>query len=129
MGQGASPAQRSLGNRNKKPKRDFAFTGRIHEHHDAKTYFDEGIRLLELAQKAGVLSRKQPPAKKRRLLGLVLSNCTWMDGRLTAAYRQPFDLLVKNVIALESKKPAHRARTGFSENWLPGPDSNQRPID
>ena len=56
---------------------------------------------------------------KLRLLGFVLSNCTWKDGQLTAAYRQPFDLLAKNVIALENKKPAERARAGISENWLP----------
>ncbi|MGD8207442.1 MAG: DUF3387 domain-containing protein [Thiohalocapsa sp.] len=98
----------------------------IREHQDAnQTYLDEGIRLLELAQKAGALFREQSPAEKRRLLGFVLSNCAWKDGQLTAAYRQPFDLLAKNVIALESKKPAERARTGISENWLPELDSNQ----
>jgi len=65
-----------------------------------------------------VLFRKQSPAEKRRLLGYVLSNCTWKDGQLTAAYRQPLDLLAKNVIALENKKAAERVRTGISENWL-----------
>ena len=49
---------------------------------------------------------------------------TWKDGQLTAAYRQPFDLLVKNVIALEKKKPAEHAQTGYFDNWLPGEDSN-----
>ena len=102
----------------------------IREHQDAnQTYLDEGIRLLELAQKAGRLFRKQSPAEKRRLLGFVLSNCTWKDGQLTAEYRQPFDLLAKNVIALETKKPAERAQTGISDNWLPGTDSNRRPSD
>ena len=38
----------------------------IREHQDAnQTYLDEGIRLLELAQKAGALFRKQCPAEKR----------------------------------------------------------------
>ena len=102
----------------------------IREHQDAnQTYFDEAIRQLELAQKAGTLFRQQSSAEKRRLLGFVLSNCTWKDGRLTAAYRQPFDLLAKNVISLEKKKPAERARTSVSDIWLPGPDSNQGPID
>ncbi len=102
----------------------------IHEHQNAdQTYFDEGIRLLELAQKASALFRKQSPAEKRRLLDFVLSNCTWKGGQLTAAYRQPFDLLAKNVIALESKKPAERAQTGISDNWLPGTGSNRRPSD
>jgi len=75
----------------------------IRDHQDAnQTYFDEGIRLLELAQKVGALFRKQSPSEKRRLLGFVLSNSTWKDGRLTAEYRQPFDLLAKNVIAFEA---------------------------
>jgi hypothetical protein len=52
----------------------------IREHQDAnQNYLDEGIRLLELAQKAGALFRKQAPAEKRRLLGFVLSNCTWKE--------------------------------------------------
>lgn len=102
----------------------------ISEHQDAnQTYLDEGIRLLELAQKAGALFRKQIPAEKRRLLGFVLSNRTWKEGQLTAAYHQPFDLLTKNVIVLESKEPAERAQTGISDNWLPGEDSNLRPSD
>jgi site-specific DNA recombinase len=68
----------------------------IRGHEDAnQTYLDEGIRLLELAQKAGSLFRKQSAAEKRRLVGFVLSNCTWKHGRLTAEYRQPFDLLGK----------------------------------
>ena len=99
----------------------------IREHQDAnQTYLDEYTRLLELAQKTGALFRKQSPAEKRRLLGFVLSNCTWKDGRLTAAYRQPFELLAKNVVALEGRRPAQEARAGVSDNRLPGVDSNQR---
>ena len=102
----------------------------IRGHQDAnQTYLDEGIRLLELAQKAGSLFRQQSSAEKRRLLGFVLSNCTWKDGKLTAEYRQPFDLLAKNVIALETKKPAERTQTGISDIWLPGTGSNCRPSD
>ncbi len=98
----------------------------IRGHQDAnQTYLNEGIRLLELAQKAGRLFRQQSAAEKRRLLGFVLSNCTWKDGQLTAAYRQPFDLLAKNVIVLETKKPAERTQTGNFDNWLPELDSNQ----
>ena len=92
----------------------------IHEHQDAnQTYFDEGICLLELAQKAGNLFRQQSPTEKRRLLSFVLSNCTWKDGRLTAAYRQPFDLLAENVIALETKKRTEGTQSRISDNWLP----------
>jgi site-specific DNA recombinase len=100
------------------------------EHQDAnQTDFDEGIRLLELAQKAGKLFRQRSSAEKRRLLGFVLSNCAWRDGRLTAAYRQPFDLLAKNVVRLETKMPAEHAPIGISDNWLRLLGSNQRPAD
>lgn len=99
------------------------------EHQDAnQTFLDEGIRLLEFAQKAGALFRKRPPDENRRLFGFVLSNCTWKDSQLTAAYRQPFDLLAKTVVALK-KKPAERAQTGFFDIWLPGTGSNRRPSD
>jgi site-specific DNA recombinase len=91
----------------------------IREHQDAnQNYFDEGIRLLELAQKAGKPFRKRSPTEKRRLLGFVLSNCSWKDDQLTAGYRQPFDLLAKNVIAPEQGTPSERARAGVSDNWL-----------
>ncbi|EAR22155.1 recombinase family protein [Nitrococcus mobilis] len=97
----------------------------IREHQDAnQTYLDEGIRLLELAQKAGRLFRQQSSAEKRRLLGFVLSNCIWKDDQLTAVYRQPFYLLAKNVIELEGKKPTGRARDGVFDNWRPSEDSN-----
>ena len=46
-----------------------------------------------------------------------------------AAYRQPFDLLAKNVIALEMKKQAEYTQTGYFDNWLPGVDSNHGPND
>ena len=48
---------------------------------------------------------------------------------VTAAYRQAVDLLAKNGIDLERKKPAEFTQTGFFDIWLPGPGSNQGPID
>ena len=102
----------------------------IQDHQDAnQTYIEEGVRLLELAQKAGTMFRKQSSAEKHRLLGFVLSNCSWKDGKLAAKYRQPFDLLAENANTLRTKKPAERTQTGISANWLPELGSNQRPTD
>ncbi len=102
----------------------------IREHQGAnQSYLDEGIQLLELAQKTGQLFRKQPSAEKRRLLGFVLSNCTWKDGKLTAEYRQPFDFLAKNVISLEEKRRDKGAKSPISEKWLPDLGSNQGQTD
>ena len=39
----------------------------------------DGVRVLELANKAYFLYLKQPPAEKAKLLKLVLSNCSVDD--------------------------------------------------
>ena len=62
-----------------------------------QSYIEDGVRLPELARKAHVLFEKQPPVEKRKLLGFVLSNCTWKEGELTAKYRKPFDVLALTV--------------------------------
>jgi hypothetical protein len=49
-----------------------------------QTYVEEGIRLLELAQKAHRLFENQPANEKRKLLDFVVSNCSWRGGELTA---------------------------------------------
>ncbi|MBS01690.1 MAG: hypothetical protein CMQ24_03170 [Gammaproteobacteria bacterium] len=102
----------------------------IARHQNAnQTYFDEGVQLLELAQKAGEMFRTQPSNQKRRLLGFVLSNCTWEGGELTATYRQPFDLLAKNVLEFSQRKRSGEPETAISEIWLPDLGSNQGPND
>jgi site-specific DNA recombinase len=100
----------------------------IERHRNAdKSYLEEGIALLDLAQNAQRLFAKQEPREKRRLLNFLLSNCTWEDGEVVATFRQPFDLLAKTVLADANKKAAGMVSNSLSENWLPGPDSNQRP--
>jgi hypothetical protein len=102
----------------------------IREHQDAnQTYLEEGIKLLELAQKAGEMFRNQSPVEKRRLLDFVLSNSVWMDGMLTATYRHPSDLLAKNVISPPDKNRRDKPGTGNTEKWSRLPGSNQRPAD
>ena len=91
------------------------------------SYLEEGIGLLELARNAHRLFDKQEPMEKRRLLNFVVSNSTWMNGELTADFRQPFDMLAETT-ALVSQNS--RKGVGFlppPPEWLPGPDSNQRP--
>ena len=100
----------------------------IARHLDAdKSYLTEGIALLDLARNAQRLFAKQEPREKRRLLKFLLSNCTWKDGDLTATFRQPFDLLAENVVDRRIDDAQSAKPTSVFENWLPGPDSNQRP--
>jgi hypothetical protein len=46
---------------------------------------------------------------------------------LTFTFRQPFDLVAETALADVKKKAADDVADGFSQVWLPGPDSNQRP--
>ena len=67
-------------------------------------------RILELAQKAEFLYKSQDRTEQRRLLEIVLSNCTFDRGSLSPTYNSPFDLLV---------------RGNKSGNWRRGWDSNR----
>src|SRR5712692_3987008 len=72
----------------------------------------EGVKILELANKAYFLYLKQPPAEKAKLLRIVLSNCGVDAANLYPTYRKPFDLIFM------------RAK---NEEWRARRDSNSRP--
>jgi site-specific DNA recombinase len=56
--------------------------GKIEKHQNANSsYSEEGIQLLELAQKAASLYEKQEMKEKRRILDVLFSNCLWKDWR------------------------------------------------
>jgi site-specific DNA recombinase len=97
----------------------------IEEHQAAnQTYLEEGVRLLELAQRAHRLFQEQEPREKRRLLNFLLSNCSWKGGKLTAVFRQPFDILADANVAHREWDGQDASTTPAFENWLPGLDSN-----
>ncbi len=76
----------------------------------AKTnYPASGVILLELAQCAHELYVSQSPHEQRRLLNVVVSNCTLKDGTVEYSLRKPFDLL---------------ADISESQNWRRARDSN-----
>ena len=64
------------------------------EQHEQANQSDlqEGVAILELANRAAELFEKQSAGEKRRLLDFVLSNSTWGNGELTFEFRQRFDL-------------------------------------
>jgi len=93
----------------------------IRRHQQAdQSYLDGGVRLVELAQNARRLFERQQPREKRRLLNLVLSNCSWEDGEITAAFRRPFDMLAKAARAAARVEAAEGAEKAKSEIWLRG---------
>ena len=57
----------------------------------------DGIRILELANKAYFLYLKQTPAEKAKLLRIVLSNCSVDAVNVYPTYRKPFDLIFQRV--------------------------------
>jgi site-specific DNA recombinase len=98
----------------------------IERHQEAEqSYMNEGVQLLELAQNAEALFERQPAREKRRLLNFVLSNCTWDDGEVIAAFRQPFDLLTQTTAAAARQEAVGHGISTKSEIWLGDLDSNQ----
>jgi len=70
----------------------------INKHKDANTnYFEKGIKILELTQKAYSTYLEQNNTGKRNLLNILLSNCTLNDGNLYPIYRKPFSLIAKGL--------------------------------
>ena len=98
----------------------------IERHQNAnRSYLEEGIQLLDLAQSARRLFDRQEAREKRRLLDFVVSNCSWKGGELAVGLRQPFDILAEAKTANAVADGALSADPGKSEIWLGDLDSNQ----
>ena len=85
--------------------------GKIDAHKTSNfNYYDEGVRIIELANSAYTRFKSQPAEEKRKILKLVLSNCYLEDKKLRPEYKKPFDIIFKN---------------RNCPSWLPDLDSNQ----
>ncbi len=73
----------------------------------------DGLRILEVANKAYFLYLKQDPTEKAKLLRMVLSNCLLDSASVYPTYRKPFDLILG------------AAKT---REWYARGDSNTRPL-
>ncbi len=73
----------------------------------------DGVRILELANKAYFLYVRQNHAERAKLLKIVLSNCLVDSASLYPTYRKPFDLIFGR-----AKK----------QEWYAWQDSNLRPV-
>ena len=89
-----------------------------HEHAN-QSYMEEGVAILELAQRAAELFEKQEPREKRRLLNFVLSNSTWDGETLEPEFRQPFDMIALEATACAEEKAAGVASSDLHQNRLP----------
>ncbi len=94
-------------------------TEQIAQHEDANhDYFEDGVRLLELSNKAYFLFKKQNPREKRKLLNFMCSNSTWKDRTLTATFRQPFDTLAVTNTVWQKQKVAGACSGDLRPIWL-----------
>ena len=90
----------------------------VHEQAN-QSYIEDGIQLVELADKAYDLYTAQPPDEQRRLLTCVLSGATWANGCLTPVYRPPFDLIVHSNHEYASKHNDSGESPDKKHIWLP----------
>jgi len=91
----------------------------IERHQGAdQSYLEEGVRLIELAQNAQRLFKKQDSREKRRLLNFLVSNSSWRDGELTVTLRQPFDLIAETTAIETRRKAAGDVSNDLSTIWL-----------
>jgi site-specific DNA recombinase len=96
----------------------------IERHESAEqSYMDEGVQILELASNARKLFERQEPREKRRLLNFLLSNCSWENGEVVAAFREPFDLLAQTTAIATRAAAGSDPNSAKSEIWL----GNYRP--
>lgn len=61
----------------------------------SRAFYDEGLRLIELAQRLYEVWLAQDSAKKREILDCLLLNCVWDGVSLAPEWRRPFDLLAE----------------------------------
>jgi site-specific DNA recombinase len=69
-----------------------------------RTYLQQGIQILELANRAYDLYLKQPHEERAKLLNFLLLNALLKDGNLCPTYRKPFDMLV-NGVSHQQRRP------------------------
>jgi len=87
----------------------------LEQHHKGNEQFKIAISsLITLASHAYDLFESSTTDEKRQLLGYAFSNLELEGGKLRFTLREPFNLFVD---------------LASCQDWLPRPDSNQRPID
>lgn len=85
----------------------------LEQHHKGNEQFKIALSgLITLASRAYEIFESSTTDEKRQLIGYLFSNLELEGGKLRYSLKKPFDLLTD---------------LGSYQEWLPGPDSNQRP--
>jgi len=88
-------------------------------HDEAKrSYLEEGLVILSLAQEAPELFEAATRDEKRELLGHLVSNSTWAAERLTVEWRKPYVFLVEFVGPEDEGPPTEGDSDGGPSNMV-----------
>jgi len=74
-----------------------------HRNADTK-YIEYGAKMLELVQHAGTIYESTNSVGKNKMLKILCSNCTLLDGVLTVTYREPFVLFADFARQVQKKE-------------------------
>jgi len=88
-------------------------------------YYEDGVRILELAQRAYILYKTQDSSEQRKTSGFHTSNCKLQDGELHPEFRQPFDMIFKYNQEAKKDKAENPDDLPPLEIWRPQPDLNR----
>ncbi len=105
----------------------------MERHSNAQTkYFELGISILELSQKAKEIYQKATIDEKRMLLSLVFSDLRLNEGKLKAVFSKPFEILANSVVKTNKIfEPRfsikNQTKTPEFDTLLRGQDSNLQP--
>jgi hypothetical protein len=103
----------------------------IENHARARSiYLDEGVRILELAQKAYSLYVGRDAFEQRKMLDLMVSNCTLQGGKVTGELTELFGILADGAEEEEQLRANGEPESAINEIWLPKLASNRlSPVD
>ena len=93
-----------------------------------ENFKEEGVFLLELSEVAYSMYERDDFAQRRELLNILCSNLILKDGKVTAKYRQPFDLIEVMKVERLSYSQETPSLEGVSARWSGRRDSNPRPL-
>ena len=92
-----------------------------------RSYMEDGIALVELAGRAGVLYASAEVPARRQLLNFVTSNSVWRGDNLEVRWRRPFDLLAQSLTEARKNDAPGANSEGKRSLWSGKQDSNLRP--
>ena len=88
-------------------------------------YFELGVNLLELSQKAKEIYLNRHSAEdKRQLLNLIFLNLTLKEDFVYKTYKKPFQIISERVKTNTVRRVFEKIRTDFARDWLGGRPRN-----